>query len=50
MDRPTAQDKPFDIAKQAVWEAYRRVASNKGAPGVDQETLGGFEADLENNL
>jgi RNA-directed DNA polymerase len=50
VDRPTAQDKPFDIAKQAVWEAYRRVASNKGAPGVDQETLGEFEADLKNNL
>lgn len=50
MDRPTAQDKPFDIAKQAVWEAYMRVASNKGAPGVDQETLGEFVADLKNNL
>ena len=30
---PTSQAKPFDIPKQQVWEAYRRVAGNKGAPG-----------------
>jgi RNA-directed DNA polymerase len=47
---PTAQVKPFDIPKQQVWEAYRRVASNKGAPGVDEQSLGEFEADLKNNL
>ncbi len=22
--------KPYDISKQAVWEAYRKVAANKG--------------------
>ena len=42
--------KPFDIPKQVVWEAYRRVAANKGAPGVDVETLDEFEADLKDNL
>jgi hypothetical protein len=42
--------KPYDIPKQAVWEAYRKVAANKGAPGVDEQTLGEFEADLKNNL
>src|ERR1700738_2280270 len=46
----TSQGKPFDVSKQMVWEAYRRVAANKGAPGVDGQSLGEFEADLKNNL
>ena len=47
---PTSQVKPFDIPKQMVWEAYRRVAANKGAPGVDEVDLGEFEDDLKDNL
>lgn len=47
---PTSQVKPFDIPKQMVWEAYRQVAANKGAPGVDEQTLGQFESDLRDNL
>jgi len=42
--------KPFDISKQEVWEAYRLVKANKGAPGVDGCSLGEFESDLRNNL
>ena len=51
MNKPKPkQDKPFAIPKQLVWEAYRRVAANKGAPGVDGQDLAEFEADLEGNL
>jgi RNA-directed DNA polymerase len=44
------QVKSFDIPKQSVWEAYRKVAANRGAPGVDEVTLDAFEADLPGNL
>jgi RNA-directed DNA polymerase len=44
------KDKPFQISKQLVWEAYRRVAANKGAAGVDGQFIADFEKDLRNNL
>ena len=47
---PKSEGKSFDIPKLKVWEAYRRVAENKGAPGVDGQTLAEFEKDLKNNL
>jgi RNA-directed DNA polymerase len=47
---PTSQVKPLDIPKQLVWEAYRQVAANKGAPGVDGQDLEAFEARLKDNL
>jgi RNA-directed DNA polymerase len=47
---PKPKDKPFAIPKQLVWEAYRRVAANKGAPGVDGQALDEFDADLRDNL
>jgi len=42
--------KPFAISKWVVWEAWRRVKANKGAPGVDEESIEEFESDLEGNL
>ena len=42
--------KPFDISKWAVWEAYRRVKANKGAAGVDEQSIAEFEKDLKGNL
>lgn len=44
------QAKPFSITKRQVWEAYKRVKANKGAAGVDRQTLEAFAEDLENNL
>ena len=42
--------KPFAISKWEVWEAYRQVKANKGAPGVDGCSIEDFEVDLKNNL
>lgn len=44
------QEKPFSISKHEVLEAYKRVKANKGGPGVDEQSIEEFEADLENNL
>ncbi|MEV0614783.1 group II intron reverse transcriptase/maturase [Nonomuraea sp. NPDC050404] len=50
MSKSVPKDKPFKISKQLVWEAYRRVAANKGAAGVDGQSIADFEKDLRNNL
>ena len=42
--------KPYQIPKRLVWEAYRRVKANRGAAGIDGETLAAFEKDLKGNL
>ena len=42
--------KSFNISKREVWEAYKRVKSNRGAAGVDNQTFDAFDKDLENNL
>ena len=39
-------NKPFKIEKRQVYEAYKAVKSNKGAAGVDGQTIEQFEADL----
>jgi len=43
-------NKSFVISKWLVWEAYRQVKANRGAPGVDEQSIGEFEEDLNNNL
>ena len=42
--------KPFDIPKSMVWDAYLRVRSRKGAPGVDGESIEKFGENLKDNL
>jgi RNA-directed DNA polymerase len=42
--------KPYNIPKRLVWDAYQRVKANRGAAGVDGESLAAFEQDLKGNL
>lgn len=42
--------KPHSISKRAVWKAFKRVKANKGAAGVDGESIAEFEKELKNNL
>ena len=49
-EEPSGMTKPFAIPKTLVWEAYKRVKANKGAAGVDEESLSQFERRLEPNL
>ncbi len=38
--------KPFSIPKREVWEAFKHVKANRGAAGVDGQTLESFELQL----
>jgi RNA-directed DNA polymerase len=42
--------KPFSIAKRDVWDAYKRVKANRGAAGVDGQSIAEFEENLSANL
>lgn len=42
--------KPYCITRTEVLEAYFKVKSNKGAAGIDGETIEDFEGDLKGNL
>jgi group II intron reverse transcriptase/maturase len=46
----TTESKQIPITKKMVWEAYRKVNSNKGSAGVDEESLKEFQENLLNNL
>jgi len=46
MDKP----KPYVISQALVYQAYERVKANRGGAGVDGQSLGRFEEDLDNNL
>ena len=50
MNEPRLQDKPFQIDKMVVWEAFQRVKANKGGAGVDEQSIAEFEQDLQDNL
>ena len=45
-----SEAKPFCISKKEVWEAYLRVKENKGAAGIDDQSIEDFEKKLKKNL
>ncbi len=42
--------KPYRIAKRTVWEAFQQVKANRGAAGIDDESIAMLEQDLSKNL
>jgi RNA-directed DNA polymerase len=50
VSEPKPDGKPFVISKRLVWEAWRRVKANRGAAGVDEESIQAFEVNLAGNL
>src|SRR5262249_9006504 len=49
-DEMRTTNKPFNITKRQVYEAYKAVKSNQGAAGVDKQTIEQFDANLQGNL
>lgn len=49
-EEPMDKTKSYEISKQVVLKAFQRVKANKGAAGIDDESLEAFEANLKNNL
>ncbi len=49
LDQPKP-NKPHAISKREVWEAWKQVKANRGAGGVDGQSIRDFERDLENGL
>ena len=42
--------KPFTISKQLVVQAYKRVKSNAGSAGIDNQSFEDFDKNLKDNL
>lgn len=43
-------DKPYDIPKRLVWQAYKEVRANRGAAGCDGQTIAQFDESRDRNL
>lgn len=50
MGQLKSKTKPFEISKWEIKEAWEEVRANKGAPGVDGQSIEDFEKDLKGNL
>ena len=46
----TTSTKSFAITKRQVYNAWKRVKANRGAAGIDDETIAAFEKNLPRNL
>ncbi len=42
--------KSYDIPKQLIYEAYKRVKANSDSAGIDEISLENFEISLKDNL
>jgi RNA-directed DNA polymerase len=42
--------RPFAVTGYEVWRAWQQVRENKGAPGVDGQSIAAFGERLEDNL
>jgi RNA-directed DNA polymerase len=49
-EEPVNTSKPYEISKRVVWEAYQRVKANRGAAGIDGQSIAEFEENLKGNL
>lgn len=47
---PEGKAKPYGITQLEVLEAFFKVKSNKGAAGIDEQTMEEFERNLKGNL
>jgi retron-type reverse transcriptase len=45
-----SETKSIPITKRMIWESYKKVRKNKGAAGIDEETIEMYEQRLEDNL
>lgn len=42
--------KSYTIDKQVVWQSYLKVKANRGASGIDKQSITAFEENLKGNL
>lgn len=49
-EEPKSRNKSYSISEEIVYMAYEAVKANKGAAGVDGESIEDFEKELKGNL
>jgi len=49
-EEPLNKAKSYEISKRVVWEAWKLVKANRGAAGIDDETIQAFDERLKDNL